>query len=236
VTTFGTKEWPPPELLPAAVRDRLTAFGEARDRVAKLAAELGDAQRLGLPQAKRRDLEAAADAVEQGKPAPKTSHEAKLLTKMQGLEQQIAAAELVQQRCLARLNAAVEEHAAQISHEAERRMGRAKQDYLDAIERLAGASQALTEAGAFQTWASDPVGSSFKQRSLRNVPIERHADEGPSIDMVLDGLRRVLEPRQRPSIPSPFPAPQAEPEAEPAAAHSFEAELAAGVPPRPRNL
>jgi hypothetical protein len=235
VTTFGTKEWPPPELLPAAVRDRLTAFGEARDRVAKLAAELGDAQRLGLPQAKRRDLGAAADAVEQGKPAPKTSHEAKLLTKMQGLEQQIAAAELVQQRCFARLNAAVEEHAGEIAHQAERQMAEARKAYLSAIDELEAAAELVTTAVAFKAWSAEPSGS-YKRRGLRNVPIPRHSDEGPDVGMVLDGLRRVMEPRQRPSIPSPFPAPQAEPEAEPAAAHSFEAELAAGVPPRPRNL
>jgi hypothetical protein len=231
MTTFGMKEWPPPQLLPAAIRDRLTAFGEARDRVAKAQAELGGARRLGLPEARRQDLELAANAVEEGKAPPKVSHEQKVAQKIAGLEHEIEVADLVQKRCSDRLLAAVEEHAAQISHEAERRMGKAKQDYLDAIERLAGASEALAEAVAFRTWASDPVGSSFKQRSLRNVPVERHADEGPSIDMVLDGLRRVMEPRQRPSIPSPFPAPQAEPEAEPAAGHSFEAELAAGSPP-----
>jgi hypothetical protein len=81
--TFGVKVWPPPVLQPGAVRDRLAAYREAQDRVAKLAAELGDAQRLGLPEAKRRDLEGAADAVEAGRPGPKTSHEAKLLVKMQ---------------------------------------------------------------------------------------------------------------------------------------------------------
>jgi hypothetical protein len=231
-TMYGTRSLPPASLLPGEVADRITAHGQARDRVAKAQAELGSARRIGLPQARQRDIEAAADAVEANRPAPKTNHEAKLLTKMQGLEQQIAAAELVQQRCLARLNAAVEEHAAQIGHEAERRLGRAKQDYLDAIERLAGASEALTEAVAFKNWSAQPE-SSFKQRGLRNVPIARHAYEGPDIGMVLDGFRRVMEPRQRPSIPSPFavPAPQPEPDpkVEPTPAHSYEAELAAGM-------
>jgi hypothetical protein len=210
--TFGVKGWPPAALLPNEVADKISALAQAQARVAKLHAELGGAQRIGLPQAKRRDLEAAADAVEDGKAAPKVNHEQKVAQKIAGLEHEIQVAELVEQRCLARLNATVEEHASAISQEAERQMAEARRAYESAIDQLEAAAELVTTAVAFKNWSAQPE-SSYKQRGLRNVPIARHSDE-PDVAAVIDGLRRVMEPRQRPSIPSPFPAPQADPEAE----------------------
>jgi hypothetical protein len=224
--TFGVKAWPPPSLLPAAVADKISAHAEARDRVGKLQAQLGNATRIELPQAKQRDVTAAADAVEAGRPAPKTSHGAKVLTKMQGLEQQIAAAQLVQQRCLSRLNGAVAEHATQISHEAEKRMARAKAAYAEALDSLATVVEELREAVALRSWSADPS-TSFKVRGV-SVPIERHADSEPSVDAVLDAMRRALEPRRSPTLPSPFPAPMPEAEPMPGVLSGTAAELATG--------
>jgi hypothetical protein len=231
--TFGVKVWPPPELLPGAIRDRLTAFGEARDRVAKAQAQLGNVRRVELPEAQRRDLEGAADAVEAGRPASKVSHEQKVAQKIAGLEHEIQVAELVETRCLARLNGAVEEHAAQISHEAERRMGEARKRFLSTVDELATAADAVREALALKVWAAQPS-MNWKVRSV-GVPIERHADAEPDIDSVLAALRVALEPRRRPPMPSPFgtvPAPEPQPEVEPAqASPDYAAELAAGSPP-----
>lgn len=97
-TTFGTGSLPPASLLPGEVADRISAHGQARDRVAKAQAELGSARRVGLPQARQRDIEAAADAVERNKPAPKPVHEAKAVAKIASLERDVAAAELVERR------------------------------------------------------------------------------------------------------------------------------------------
>jgi hypothetical protein len=230
--TFGVKVWPPPSLLPAAIRDRLTAFGEAQDRVAKLHAQLGNVRRVELPEAQRRDLELGANAVEEGKAPPKVSHEQKVAQKIAALEHEIQVASLVERRCLERLNAAVEEHAAQISHEAERRATEARKRFLATVDELATAADAVREAFALKAWATSPT-MNWKVRGL-GVPVARHADSEADIGMVLDGLRAAIEPRRRPMLPSPFgvaPQPEPEPEAEPAAAHSFEAELAAGASP-----
>lgn len=97
--TFGTRELPPKELLPGPVADAVTAWRGACEDAGKARAALGQHKRVGMRQARQRDIEAHAAALEAGKapPTPGT-HEERAHQKLSDLERALAAAELVPER------------------------------------------------------------------------------------------------------------------------------------------
>jgi hypothetical protein len=217
---FGSRQLPPPSLLPGKVSDAVEAWRGAAKDAAEAKAALGHHRRAALPAARREDIEQYAAALESGKPPPKRgTHEERADQKLRELERQAAAAELVESRARARMDERISEHAGAIAHAAEKRAAEAKRDFLAAIDALEAASERLREATAFQIWAKD-TGAPWKLRALRGVPIPRHSSDAPDLGSVVSALREVVEPPRRPSIPSPFTvaAPVEEPKGEPAPA------------------
>lgn len=226
---FGSRQLPPPSLLPGKVSDAVEAWRGAAKDAAEAKAELGNHRRVAIPAARREDVEAHAAALEAHKPPPKSgANEQRAHQRLAQLERQAAASELVESRARARMDERISEQAGAIAHAAERRMAEAKKRFLSAIDDLEASVEELTTAIALKAWSEDPS-QSYKQRGLRNVPVPQHSDDGPDIGMVVGALRQVLEPRHRPPMPSPFGVRQ--PQAEPApAGPDFAAELAAGMP------
>jgi hypothetical protein len=230
---FGQRILPPAEAMPPQVADSVAAWREACERSAEARAALGAHRRIGIASARGKDVEEHARALEQQTAPPKGGkHEGRAIQKLSELERGLAACELVEQRAYARMNQRIEEHSGEVVQLSERRAAAAKRDYLAALDDLAAAVEELREAYALKTWSSDPS-TSYKARGL-SVPLARHADSEPSIEAILDALREALEPRRRPTLPSPFgvaPQPEPEPEAspEPSDAERMRAELAAGM-------
>jgi len=207
---FGSRVLPPPSVLPGKVSDAVEAWRSAQERSTQAQAVLAKHKRDALPAARRKDVEAHADSIEQGSTPPKRgAHEERALSKLVELERAVEASQLVQQRAYARMNAAIEERGGDISHLAEKRASEAKERYLAAIDQLAEAVEELRQAFAFKTWASD-TSASYKARGLRAVPVPQHGNE-PDIGSVLGALRDVIEAPRKPGIPSPFTAPAPEP-------------------------
>ena len=90
-------------------------------------------------------------------------------------------------------------------------MAAARAAYVGALDVLESAVGELSEGMALSNWASDPS-ASFKVRGLRAVPLSPTADRA-MVDVVLAALRELVEPRQRPSMRSPFSGPAPDPEA-----------------------
>jgi hypothetical protein len=158
--------------------------------------------------------------LEKGQKPPPANHETKALDRLADLERAVAAAELVQRRATQRVDELLSKHADQISEAAERRLASAKAAYMKAIAELEAATGDLVVASALSTWAADPAGY-YKERGIRAVPLPPMADE-PTIDIVIQALREVVEPREHPLMPSPFgtvvqPEPAVEPTPAPAA-------------------
>ena len=206
--TFGTRALPPASLLPEEVKEAVTAYERARLATGKAQAELGNHRRVGVPQARQRDVEAAADALENGKPAPDPQHERRALDLLAGLERAVSAAELVEQRSAQRLDAVIAATSDQIAKVASERAVRAVTDYLTAVDALERAVNDLNEARALSVWASEPT-ASYKLRAALPVPLVLHSSDPPDVGPVIAGLREAIEPPQPQPLPSPF-APPAE--------------------------
>lgn len=203
--TFGTRALPPAESLPKEVKEAVAAFEKAREATGQAHADLGNHRRVGVTQAKQRDIEAAADALEKGKSAPDPQHERAALDRLAGLERAVSAAELVERRSLQRLNEAIEAHADSIGKLAGERTVQAVNDYLTAVDDLERAVADLNEARALSSWAAEPTGM-YKLRTGLAVPVPQHGND-PDVSAVLAGLREAIEPPQRQPLPSPFGAP-----------------------------
>lgn len=67
--TFGSRSLPPAELLPGPVAEALKVLAATRLRVQGASRDLGNHRRVGLAQAKAKDVEAHADALEKGQKA-----------------------------------------------------------------------------------------------------------------------------------------------------------------------
>jgi hypothetical protein len=134
-------------------------------------------------------------------------------------------------RARARMDERIEEHRGEIVSTAEARLAKTKHAYLGSLGELEQAIGELSAALAIKRWADDPS-ASYRLRGLR--PVGRLVGE-PTVDVVLDALRALIGPPRSAVMPSPFGAAPVDPEVEPASAHSYEAELAAGSPPRPEN-
>ena len=204
--TFGTRTLPPPSLLPEEVSEAVGAYGRARLATGKAQTDLSHHRRVGVPQARERDVEAAADALEDGKQSPEPKHERNALDKLAGLERSVSAAELVEQRSGQRLDAVIEATSDQIAKAASERTVRAVNDYLTAVDALEQAVADLSEARALSAWASEPS-ASYKLRAALPVPLVLHSSDPPDVGPVIAGLREAIEPPKRALLPSPFGAP-----------------------------
>jgi hypothetical protein len=217
-TTFGgTRALPPAESLPEEVKEAVTAYERARLATGKAQAQLGNHRRVDVPQARQRDVEAAADALENGKPAPEPKHERAALDKLGGLERSVSAAELVERRSAQRMNETIEAHADSIGKAASERTIKAVGDYLTAVDALEQAVNDLHQARALSAWAGEP-NASFKLRAALPVPLVLHSSDPPDVGPVIAGLREAIEPPTRAPMPSPLGSPAEQPDDEPVAA------------------
>jgi hypothetical protein len=209
---------PPTDSLPGKVRDTITAYSEAAERARSAATKVAQARRVELPQAKQRDVEDAADALEAGKQTPERTHEERMAGRIAEMERQQEAAELVADRCRVRMDQAIKAHSDQIERAAAERVEKAKSGYLGALDALEKAVADLIEGKALAAWARDPL-LPYTLRGLRRAPIVPASSDGVAVDAVIAALRQVLDPPQRPRKPSPFggPAPTAPSEPAPAA-------------------
>jgi hypothetical protein len=208
---FGSRQLPPPSLLPAQVCDVIAAHNEAVERVREARATLTRARRDDLAAAKRADTERAADEIERGKAPGRPQNEERALDKIAALERQVGAAELVERRALERMDEVISAHADQIREGADERLARARAAYLETLDALEAVVSDLVVALALHRWAGNPS-VSYKQSGLRPVPIPRHSSDGVRFASAVAGLREL--------VPSPVAAvagPESTPAAEPSA-------------------
>jgi hypothetical protein len=212
-TMFGQRSLPPAEAVPPAVSDAITAWREAQARTGRAQAALGEHRRIGIAQARGKDIEQHAAAIEAGTAPPKSgAHEQRANQKLAQLEREVAAAELVEERCRQRMDERIGEHQAEIVSTAEARFSRARHDYLASLSEVERAIGELVAALAIKSWADNPT-ASYRLRGLR--PVDRLMGEPPVSD-VIDALRALLEPKRPQYMPAPFrAAPVEEPKGEP---------------------
>jgi hypothetical protein len=108
---FGTRALPPGEAVPGEVADAIEAWREAQARTGRAKAALGEHRRIGIAQARGKDIEQHAAAIEAGTAPPKSgAHEQRANQKLAQLVREVAAAELVEERCRQKMDERIGEH------------------------------------------------------------------------------------------------------------------------------
>jgi hypothetical protein len=213
---YGTRPLPPPELLPGEIRDTIAAYSGALDAARRAKAAVGEQRRVGLAQAKARDLEAGADALEAGKGLPAPTYQQKARDKLAALERNAESAELVAERCRVRMDTAITDSAEEIAAQANVRLQRARNNYLAALDAVEEAAGDLATAAALVAWVRDPQ-SSWKLRAVM-APLPASSESRQTVNVLLGAMRQAVEPARRKPVPSPFSVPADDPRAKTAPA------------------